>query len=438
MTGNRIIKMSQKELLLLHIVHQIIEKKLKQIEAAEKLNISDRQMRRIVKRVKEEGDEGITHKLRGRISKIKIAEEKKKKIMKIYENRYNGFGPTLAVEKLEEIEKIKISDETLRKWLIENGMWQKRRVRKHRQWRERKSHYGEMLQLDGSHHDWFEGRCPKCVLMGYIDDATNRRYARFYGYEGVIPAMDSLKRYIKRNGIPYSIYLDNHSTYKSQAKPTIEDELNNRKALSQFERAAEELGISIIHANSAAAKGRIERDFRTYQDRLVKEMRLRNISSIEEANKYLPVFLNKHNKRFKVNPAQEGNLHRPLLENIYLDSVLSVKEERVLRNDFTISYENKFYQILDRINGRKVTVEQRLNGRMYITYKGKRLSYREIQELPVKKEIKKPIKLRLIYRPSMEHPFKRQMYERRLAYETDKKLAREKAEKENNLVLSET
>lgn len=430
--------MSQKELLRLHVIHQVFDRKIKQVEAAEKLKISERQIRRIVKRIRTEGDEGIIHKLRGRKSKQKIAEGKKQKVMRIYEKRYKGFGPTFAVEKLEEVEKIKISDETLRKWLIEIGMWQIRRVRKHREWRERKSHYGEMEQFDGSHHDWFEGRGPKCVLMGYIDDATNKRYARFYEYEGVIPAMDSLKRYIKKYGIPYSIYLDRHSTYKSHAKPTIEDELNSRKALSQFERAAGELGINIIHANSAPAKGRVERDFRTYQDRLVKEMRLRNISSIEEANKYLPMFLFKHNKRFKANPAQEGNLHRPLPENIDLDAVLSVKEERVLRNDFTIQYENKFYQISDRINGRKVTVEERLNGRMYITYKGKKLKYREIQKLPAKKEIKKPIRVRLTYRPPVEHPFKSRMYERRLAYEAAMKMAQEKAEKESNLVLSGT
>lgn len=431
--------MSQKELKKLYIIHKVLDKEITQVEASEHIGLCIRQIGRITKAIRIEGDKGIIHKLRGRVSNRAIPDMIREKAIKLFQEKYHDFGPTLASEKLFERDKIKINDETLRLWLIKDEIpYKRRRKRTHRQWRDRKAHYGEMLQLDGSHHDWFEGRGTKCVLMGYIDDATNRRYARFYEYEGVIPAMDSLKRYIKRNGIPYSIYLDNHSTYKSQAKPTIEDELNNRKALSQFERVAEELGINIIHANSAAAKGRIERDFKTYQDRLVKEMRLRNISNVEEANKYLPVFLNKHNKRFKVNPAKEGNLHRPLPENIDLDLVLSIKEERVLRNDFTISYENKFYQILDRINGRKVTVEKRLNGRMYITYKGKRLNYKEIQELPVKKVIKNPIKLRLIYRPPIEHPFKKQMYERRIDYEAAKKMMQERAEKESNLVLSGT
>jgi hypothetical protein len=437
MTEKGIIRMSQRELLRLHVIHQIIERKIKQMEAAIMLKISERQIRRIVKRVKEEGDEGIIHRLRGEKPENRIGDGVKERVISTYEKKYKGFGPTFAVEKLEENEKIKISDETLRKWLIANGMWQTRRVRKHRQWRKRRSCYGEMEQMDGSHHDWFEGRGPKCVLMGYIDDATNKRYSRFYEYEGVKPAMDSLKRYIKKKGIPFSIYLDKHSTYKSQAKPTIEDELNNRKAMSQFERACAELGINVIHANSAAAKGRIERDFRIYQDRLIKEMRLRNISSIEEANKYLPIFLNKHNKRFKVKAEKEGDLHRPVPEDLDLDSILSIKEERVLRNDFTISYEGKFYQITDKINGRKVTVEERLNGRMYITYKGKRLKYKEIEKPQTEKKVKISGKARLIHRPPMEHPFKSQMYERRLAYETARKMAQEKAAKESELVLSE-
>ena len=438
MTKGEIIRMSQKELLRLHVIHQVFEKKLKQVEASEKIGLSERQTRRIVKRVRQEGDKGITHKLRGRRSERKIAEEVKEKIMRIYEKRYKGFGPTLAVEKLEEIEKIEISDETLRKWLIDSGMWQKRRVRKHRQWRERKEYYGEMLQLDGSHHDWFEGRGKKCVLMGYIDDATNRRYARFYEYEGVIPAMDSLKRYIRKNGIPYSIYLDKHSTYKSQAKATIEDELNNREALSQFERAAKELGINIIHADSAAAKGRIERDFKTYQDRLVKEMRLMDIRDIEEANRYLPVFLGKHNNRFKVIATREGNLHRLLPKDIDFNSVLCIKTERTLRNDFTISYKSKLYQVLDKINCKRVIVEEHLSGCMYITYKNTKLKYKEINKLPLKENVKNPYKLRLKYIPPMEHPFKRQMYERMIAYESTKRMVNQNLEKETDLVLTST
>ena len=299
MAGKDIITMTQEELKRLHIVQKVLGKGLKQVEAAEKLGLSYRQTKRITKRVKEEGDKGIIHKSRGQPSSNKILNRIKEKTIRLCRGKYKGFGPTLASEKLFEIEKIKLSDETLRNWLTKEGLWQRvRKSKKHRQWRERKQHFGEMIQLDGSHHDWFEGRNSEwCVLMGYIDDATSNKFGRFYEYEGTTPAFDSLKRYIKRYGIPHSIYLDRYSTYKSTAKPTIEDELNNREHLSQFERAAKELKITVIHANSAPAKGRIERLFKTFQDRVVKEMRLRNVKTIEDANKFLVQYLPIYNKR---------------------------------------------------------------------------------------------------------------------------------------------
>ena len=168
----------------------------------------------------------------------------------------------------------------------EDMPYEKRKGRKHRQWRERKHHFGEMVQMDGSHHDWFEGRGPKCVLMGYIDDATGTVYGRFYDYEGTIPAMDSFKRYIKRYGIPQSVYLDKHSTYKSTAKQSIEDELEDRKLMSQFEKSLQELGVKVIHAYSPQAKGRVEAAVRTFQDR-VNEMRLAGVKSVDQANEFL-------------------------------------------------------------------------------------------------------------------------------------------------------
>jgi len=416
MAEEDIITMTQKELKRLHIIKQVLEKKLKQIEAAELLDLSSRQIRRIVKRIREEGDKGIIHRSRGQPSHRRLPKQIKDKVIGLYRKKYQGFGPTLASEKLLEIDKIKISDETLRHWLIEKGEWQKqRKCKKHRSWRQRKHYFGEMVQMDGSHHDWFEGRGPKCVLMGYIDDATSTRFARFYAYEGTIPAFDSLKRYIKRYGIPKSLYLDKHTTYKSTARPTIEDELNNRKHLSQFERAAQELGIEIIHANSPQAKGRVERSFKTYQDRLIKEMRLRGISTIEEANKFLEEFLPRHNKRFSVKPIKEGNLHRAVDKSIDLDAILCIKTEHPVRGDFTIVHNKNFYQILDKTIGRKVTVQERINGKVYIVYKGRRLKYKTITTRPPKE--KPELKPRRIYRPPMEHPWKRPLYKRRLAKE---------------------
>ena len=410
MAKGDIIAMRQEEIRRLHIIQKVVDKKLKQTEAAEKIDLSYRQTKRIVKRVKEEGDQGIVHKSRGQLSKRKIADKIKDKVINLCRGKYKGFGPTLATEKLFEIEKVKISDETLRNWLIGEGLWERKRKRKkHRKWRERKHCFGEMIQWDGSHHDWFEGRGPKSVLIGQIDDATNKKSGQFHEFEGTLPAFSSLKRYIKRRGIPHSIYLDKHSIYKSTKKPTIEDELNNREFLSQFERAAKELGINVIHANSAQAKGRIERSFRTDQDRLIKEMRLRGISTIKEANKFLRSYWPKHNRRFTVEPIKEANLHRPVPQGMDLDAILCRKTEHPLRNDFTIVHDKKLYQILDKAVGRKVTVEERISGAMYITYKGNRLRYKQIDTRPLK-EKPKP-KPRKIYRPSMEHPWKKASYE---------------------------
>ena len=411
MAEEDIIIMKQRELKRLHIVRKILEKTVKQVEAASLLDLSGRQIRRVVARVKEEGNKGIIHKSRGQPSNRKLPDSLKNKVIKLYRTRYKGFGPILANEKLFEIDKIKIGDQTLRNWLMQAGLWGAiRKRRKYRQWRERKHYFGEMIQVDGSHHDWFEGRGLKCVLMGYIDDATNICVARFYTYEGTMPAFDSLKRYIKRYGLPRSLYLDKHTTYKSNGKLTVEDELNNREKLSQLERAAKELGIDIIHANSPQAKGRIERVFKTYQDRLIKEMRLRNISTIKEANRFLGSFIPKHNRRFSIKPIKEGDLHRPLPKNIALDTMLCIKEQRILRNDFTILYNKELYQVLDKWAGKVIQVQERINGSIQLYYKDRKLSYKLI--LTKYKQDKTKPKPRIIIRPKMEHPWKKASYDR--------------------------
>ena len=214
MAEGGIIAMRQVELRRLHVIRQVLEKKLKQVEAADKLNLSYRQTKRITQRVKQEGDKGVVHKSRGQPSHNKIADKLKNKIVSLCRGKYKGFGPTLASEKLFEIEKVKLSDETLRNWLIAEGLWQrKRKYKKYRRWRERKHCCEEMIQWDGSHHCWFEDRGPKCVLIGQIDDASGKKEGQFYSSEGTLPAFSSFKRYLKRYGIPQSIYLDKLSTY---------------------------------------------------------------------------------------------------------------------------------------------------------------------------------------------------------------------------------
>ncbi|MDO9465232.1 MAG: hypothetical protein Q7J67_08055, partial [bacterium] len=213
MAERDIIIASQIELKRLHVIHKILDKELKQVEAKDVLNLSSRQIRRIVKVIRKEGDKGIAHKSRGRSSNVAIPKKTKARVIGLYREKYKGFGPLLANEKLSEIDKITIGTQTLRNWLIAEGEWKVSRGHKeHRQWRERKQCFGEMVQMDGSHHDWLEGRGSELVLIGYIDDATNDVSAGFYDYEGTMPAMDSFKEYIEKNGIPNSIYLDKHTT----------------------------------------------------------------------------------------------------------------------------------------------------------------------------------------------------------------------------------
>jgi len=405
MAGRDIIAMSQKELKRLHVIHKVVEGSLTQVRAAEIISLGERQIRRI-KRIGVEGDKGIQHRSRGKESNRKAPKGLIERVTRLYREKYQGFGPTLTAEKLLEVEGIDVSKETVRTWLMGSGQWQKgRRVKTHRQWRERKSCFGEMLQLDGSHHDWFDNRRPKSVLMAYIDDATSKVYGRFYEYEGTIAAMDSFKRYIRKYGIPMSVYMDKHTTYKSTAEPSIEDEINGTTPLSEFGRALTELEVQIIHAHSPQAKGRIERLFKTLQDRLVKEMTIRGINTIDEANKYLDTYLSIYNKRFAVKAKAQDNLHREIPRELNLDKVLCIRTVRALRNDFTVAHNSKLYQIEKGIRAKEVTVEERVNGSMIITFNDVRLPFREITTRPEKQQKPAHIRRHKKPTPSANHPW---------------------------------
>ncbi|HME43453.1 MAG TPA: ISNCY family transposase [Syntrophorhabdales bacterium] len=399
MAEGDIVMVRQRELKRLHVIRKVMEGTLTQRDAAGLMSLSERQIRRIVARIREEGDEGIRHRSRGRPSKRKLPF--KERIVQLYRSTYPDFGPTLFTEKLEEREGIVISRETVRTWLMEEGEWKKHRKHKaHRQWRQRKDCYGEMLQMDGSHHDWFEGRGPHCVLMAYSDDATGRAYGRFYDYEGTIPAMDSFTRYITKHGVPMSVYLDKHTTYKSWAR---RDEFQEIEPVSQFGRALKELGVRMLHAHSPQAKGRIERLFQTLQDRLVKEMRLRNVSTIPEANRFLASYLPVYNRRFSVPPKKNEDLHR-MVKDVDLDTILCIKTERTLKNDHTIQYNGTLYQIQDRIHAKKVMVEELIDGCMRIRHKGVPLSFHEIVKRPAAPEKERPfIAKGKGHRPPIDH-----------------------------------
>jgi transposase len=282
--------MGEKERKRLKVVNRVIEKDITQEEAAKTLGISDRQIRRIVKDVRKNGDSGVMHKSLGRESNNKISCFDKSRTLDLYHQKYNGYGPTFASEKLLEIDGIKISVTTLWKWLTEKGLLKKRKKQRvHRKCRERKEHFGQMVQIDGSHHRWLGKDGRKFVMMGFIDDATSKIYGHFYDYEGTMPILDSFKKYVELNGLPHSVYVDRHSTYKAFSE----------RSLSEFEKVMESLGIIVIHARSPQAKGRVERMFETLQDGLVKEMELKGIKTMEEANEYLPEYLLKHNKELK-------------------------------------------------------------------------------------------------------------------------------------------
>ena len=405
-----ILHMSQQDLNRLHVIRKVLEGTLPQLEAASILNLSDRQVRRIQSRILTQGDEGIAHKARGRLSNQSTKPKVKARALLICKKFYPDFGPTLASEKLFEGHGIKLSDETLRTWFREEGIIYKRRKdRPHRNWRERKASYGEMIQMDGSHHAWLEDRGPKLVLMAYKDDATGEVFARFYDHEGTIPALDSFRRYILKYGIPQSVYFDKHASYKTSSKPTIQEELKGQEEpLTQFGRVLEELGVTRIYAHSPQAKGRIERLFRTFQDRLVKELRLKGAKTQGEANQVLGEYLPVHNKRFRRLAANEADLHRPLKKPLNLRSIFSIKVQRTMRNDFTIVHEGQLYQILDSTNARELLVEKDLSGRTRITHAGRTLRFKPIPQRPAKDpQIQEPGKLKLVTVPLKSHPWRK-------------------------------
>jgi transposase len=402
------ITMSVKEAKRLHVVQKAIEKQITQAIAAGMIGLSLRQVQRIVARVRQEGDLGISHRARGKEPNNRILPKAKEKVLALCRGIYHELGPTHASEKLLERDQLRVSAETLRTWFLEEGLpYRKRKMRPHRQWRKRKAHRGEMVQMDGSHHDWFEGRGPGCVLMGYIDDATGHVYARFYEYEGTIPALDSFKRYSKLYGLPQSVYLDRHTTYKSPAKQTIEEELNDIQPMSHFEQSLDTLGVEVIHAYSPQAKGRIERLFGTFQDRVVKEMRLAGVSNIPEGNAFLESYLPLYNRRFAQEAAEKADFHRPVVNKRALDAILAIKTDRALRNDFTVSHDRKLYQIKNNIRAKKVTVEERTDGSMRILHNGLRLQFKEIQvRTQREKPSRKKPRIMRVRRQPETHPWK--------------------------------
>lgn len=381
------IQMSRKEGARIRIIEQVIAKRIKKTEAAEQLGISYRQVMRIEKRYRAEGIEGLIHKNRGRESERKISTEAEEEIRRLYEHLYYDFKPSFFCEKLEEEHGITVSHETVRKMLIVQGHWKVRQEgEKHcHVWRERKGHEGELVQMDGSYHAWFENRLEglQC-LHGYIDDATGKIWARFEESEGVKPVLDSLQRYCNTEGIPLGLYVDKCSTYKTNRDATVDEELKNQEAETQVERVCKELGIRMIHAHSPQAKGRIERLFETLQDRLVKEMRLRGISTIEEANTFLETeYLETYNKQFAFEAREAASYFHEIPRNMDQKWTFAIRDIRIIGNDYTIRRKGKIYVLQNptpRLRRRQVEIREALDGTLRFSTKDTILRVREITE----------------------------------------------------------
>lgn len=419
-----ILTMRNEEIDKLRVIREALDKKLSWQEAGERLSLSVREIGYLCARVREEGNKGIIHRLRGQPSNHRLDPEQVEKALELVRTRYADFGPTLANEKLVKVHQIEISTFTLRQKMMAAGIWKARRGRqKHRALRQRRSAIGMLVQLDGSEHDWFEGRGPRCVLVVYIDDASSRvLYAEFVNSEDTLTLLGTTRVYLERYGRPLAFYVDKDSIYKVNRQASIEEQLKDSEPLTQFGRAMEELNIEVIHAHSPQAKGRVERGFKTHQDRLVKELRLAGISTREAGNDFLwNRYLADHNQRCAVEPVQSNPAHRPLLVSQCLEQILSLRTVRTVLADFTVRFQNQFLQLSPNQPLRvrptdQVLVEMRLDGSMHLRFKDRYLSFQVITAKPspaVPKPQHQAAKARKRYRPASTHPWKQASFEKR-------------------------
>ena len=413
------LAMSKKERRRLELFSRVREGELTLVKASELLGLSYRQAKRVYGRYRSEGDRGVVHRLRGRVSNRGVDPGKKARVLELYREKYGDFGPTLACEYLAKEDELKVGVETLRQWLIGEGLWSSRRRRPvHRKWRERKGHFGEMVQLDGSHHDWFEGRREKAVLMVLIDDATNRTYARFFEGETTEASFETFWRYVKLYGLPRSVYADKASIYRTTRDATVDENLADKLPETQFGRAMQELDVELILAHSPQAKGRVERRNAVFQDRLVKALRLKGISDLEGANAFLDEeFLADLNEKFNVPARAQSDLHRRVPRRVKLERVLSFQEERIVQNDWTIRWRNRWFQLTEAnrklaLVKRTLTVCEQLDGTVLLLLGKRALAWDELPERPVRVVSVKPAEKSPVVsgenrKPSAQHPWRK-------------------------------
>jgi len=418
----RIIPMSTEEIKRTTVLSKLQAKTITQQQAADDLGLTARQIRRLFKEYKKYGAIALVSKKRGRPSNHQLPSGVKELVLALIREKYPDFGPTLAHEKIVEVHNIKkLSVWSVRSLMIKNNLWVDKKIKRRRiyQLRERRDKEGELVQTDGSPHDWFEGRGPKCTLLHCVDDATGKiKAAIFAPTETIWGYFDLMRIYLKIHGKPIALYNDKHAVFKVNRSEALSGD-----GLTQFGRAMQELGIKMVFANSPQAKGRIERSNRTLQDRLVKELRLNKISTIEEANAYLPTFIEEYNRRFAVVPKDPTNAHKPLGEN--LDLIFTIREFRHLSKNLTFQYNNVLYQIQTEretyaLRKAKVSIREKKDGTIEVLYKNKPLAFKAYYSQQKQGEVidsknlndlidnlQKRQQQQQSYKPPNNHPWKR-------------------------------
>lgn len=382
--------MSERELRRAEVLAQVKRKQMRLVEAAELLGVSYRQVKRLKRRYREGGARALVHGNAGNRSNHAKPEAERERALQLVREHYGGdrahrLGPTLAAEQLAKQHGVKVDAETLRRWMLKDGQWSRMRKRKqHRARRERKAHFGELVQMDGSFHAWLEERGPEGCLIDMVDDARGTTEGRFEAGETIWAAADALRRWVEKYGIPQALYTDHKNLYVRP--PSSREALRGEPALTQFGRMCERLGTRIIAAASPQAKGRIERGHGTHQDRLVKQMRLRGIVDYEGANAYLEnEYWAEHNRRFGREAASGTDYHRPVPRGMKLDEVFSLQEQRTLSADWVVSYQRRLLQIArgQRVRpGRKIVVQEQRTGELRLLAGSRQLRWAEIQSRP--------------------------------------------------------
>ena len=416
------LTMKNRDLDRLHVIRQVTEHRLSWRQASQQLGLCMRRIGILCAEFRKRGSRALIHGLRGKPSNHHLDPQILERAIAILKRPlYSGFGPTFANEKLRAHPYgLVLSTPVLREGMIQAGLWKPGRPgNRHRSWRARRDCVGMLIQLDGSDHEWFEDRGPRCVLIVYIDDAASRiLYAEFVDVEDTLTLLRTTRSYLRRHGRPVAFYVDKDSIYKVNRQATIDEELQDIHGITQYTRAMRELDIQVICANTPQAKGRVERSFDTHQDRLVKELRLAGISTQPAANQFLwDVYLPAHNKRFAITPVSSIDAHRPLRSFAnHLDEILSIRTERTLAHDFTLRFQNQFFQVLIhkplRIRPNdKAFLEFRLDGSTHLRFKDRYLPIKPIAKRPpMPRPLKQPNSLatasKVPYRVPLTHPWR--------------------------------